>query len=78
MHALHERPTYTALLTRIPGDVKPEGLLQAMSADKKKKAGRQRFVLLRDIGDAFVTDRVDQKTVLETLKELTVEGFNPL
>jgi len=62
----------TALPTRIPGDLDPKGLLQAMSADKKKKAGRQRFVLLRDIGDVFVTDKVDPETVLETLKEVTV------
>ena len=48
-----------------------------MSSDKKKKAGRLRFVLPRDIGDVFVTDDVDESTVLETLKKLTVEGFNP-
>ena len=56
----------------------PDVLLHAMSADKKKKAGRLRFVLPRDIGDVFVTDKVDQKTVLETLIESTVEGINPL
>jgi hypothetical protein len=28
-------------------------------------------VLLHDIGDVFVTDKVDQKTVIETLQELT-------
>ena len=66
----------TALPTRIPGHVSPDGLLQAMRADKKKKAGRLRFVLLRDIGDVFVTDEVERKAVLETLKELTVEGIN--
>ena len=62
----------TALPTRIPGHVSPDRMLQAMSADKKKKAGRLRFVLLREIGDVFVTDEVDQKAVLETLKELAV------
>jgi 3-dehydroquinate synthetase len=42
-----------------------------MASDKKKKAGRLRFVMLRDIGDVFVTDKVDREAVIETLKELT-------
>ena len=61
----------TALPTRIPADVNPQRLLNVMASDKKKKAGRLRFVMLRDIGDVFVTDKVDQKAVIETLKELT-------
>ena len=60
-----------ALPTRIPKYANPDGLLHAMRADKKKKAGRLRFVLLRDIGDVFVTDEVDQKTVLETMRDVT-------
>jgi 3-dehydroquinate synthetase len=59
-----------ALSTRIPGDVNPDRLLKAMSTDKKKRAGRLRFVLLRDIGDVFVADAVPQSAVLETLKEM--------
>jgi 3-dehydroquinate synthase len=62
----------TALPTRIPADVNPRRLLKVMASDKKKKAGRLRFVMLRDIGDVFVTDKVDQKAVIETLKELTM------
>jgi 3-dehydroquinate synthase len=60
----------TALPSRIPSDVKPDRLLKVMARDKKKKAGRLRFVLLRDIGDVFVTDAVDQRAVIETLSEL--------
>jgi len=60
-----------ALPTRIPGDVKPQRLLKIMASDKKRKAGRLRFVMLRAIGDVFVTDKVDQKAVIETLQELT-------
>jgi 3-dehydroquinate synthetase len=41
-----------------------------MSTDKKRKAGRLRFVLPRNIGDVFVTDAVTRPDVLETLKEL--------
>jgi shikimate kinase/3-dehydroquinate synthase len=59
-----------ALPTRIPADVHPERLYKTMSLDKKKKAGRLRFVLLRDIGDVFVTDAVDKKAVIETVEIL--------
>jgi len=59
-----------ALPTHIPGTIKPEQLLQAMNADKKKKGGRLRFVLLRDIGDVFVTGAVPPTAVLETMREL--------
>jgi 3-dehydroquinate synthase len=61
----------TALPTRLPADVKPQRLLEVMASDKKKKAGRLRFIVLRDIGDVFVTDKVDREAVIETLKELT-------
>jgi 3-dehydroquinate synthase len=60
----------TALPTRIPTNVSPKLLLRAMSSDKKKAAGRLRFVLMRDVGDVFVTDAVTQQSVLETLQEL--------
>lgn len=60
----------TALPIRIPADVTSQRLLKIMASDKKKQAGRLRFVLLRDIGDVFVTEKVDQKAVIETLQEL--------
>lgn len=60
----------TALPTRIPGNISPNRLFETMHLDKKKTAGRLRFVLLRNIGDVFVTDAVTQTDVLETLKEL--------
>jgi len=41
-----------------------------MGSDKKKKAGRLRFVLLRDIGNVFVTDKVERAAVIATLEEL--------
>jgi 3-dehydroquinate synthetase len=60
----------TALPTRIPADVHAQGLYKTMSLDKKKKAGRLRFVLLRDVGDVFVSDAVDRAAVIETIKAL--------
>lgn len=57
---------------RIPGNLNSDQLFKAMSSDKKKKTGRLRFVLLRDIGEVFVTDDVTKKAVLETIEELTL------
>ena len=63
----------TGLPARIPAKVNPQRLLKAMASDKKKKGGRLRFVLLRDIGDVFVSDKPDQMAVIETLQELTAD-----
>lgn len=59
---------------RIPGDIRPDRLFGAMSSDKKKAAGRLRFVLLRDIGDVFITDTVPQSAVIKTLEQLVSES----
>jgi 3-dehydroquinate synthase len=59
------------LPTRIPEELAPEELLLAMRSDKKKKAGKLRYVLLKDIGDVFVTDEVPEDAVLGTLADLT-------
>jgi len=55
------------LPVRIPGELAPEELLLVMRSDKKKKAGKLRYVLIRDIGDVFVTDEVPEEAVLNTL-----------
>lgn len=43
-------------------------LLRLMGQDKKVKAGKLTFILVRDIGQAFVTRDVAPETVLEFLK----------
>lgn len=58
------------LPTHIPHELDPDALYAAMSADKKKQAGRLRFILLRDIGDAFIAADVPEQAVLETLSAL--------
>lgn len=55
------------LPTRIPADYPPERLYQAMGSDKKKAEGQLRFVLLRDVGDVFLTADVPEKMVLAAL-----------
>ncbi len=47
-----------------------EQLLEAMRHDKKIVDGRVRFVLLRSIGDVFVSDQVDAERVRAALEEL--------
>ncbi|MCK5351242.1 3-dehydroquinate synthase, partial [bacterium] len=58
------------LPTRIPADLAPDQLLLAMGSDKKKKAGKLRYVLIKNVGDVFVTDQVPEDAVLSTLAEL--------
>jgi len=60
----------SGLPTRIPNDLDPNQLLQAMGSDKKKKDGRLRYVLLKDVGDVFVTDQVHEDAVLDTFAAL--------
>ncbi len=58
----------SGLPARIPDDLAPDDLLQAMSTDKKKAKGALRFILIRDVGDVFITSRVSEKLVLNTLR----------
>jgi 3-dehydroquinate synthase len=63
--------THVGLPTRIRGGFSPEALLEAMASDKKKIGRQLRFVLLREIGDVFVTDSAPRSAVLDTLKEVS-------
>jgi 3-dehydroquinate synthase len=56
----------TGLPTRIEG-VTPASALDHMRIDKKVKAGRIRLVLLRSIGDSFVTADYSEPALLRTL-----------
>lgn len=60
----------TALPTRIPVGMDLEQVFAMMWHDKKKLAGKLRFILMRDAGDAFVTADVTETAVMETLVEL--------
>lgn len=60
-----------ALPCRIPATISPEAVMQAMHRDKKKREGHLRFVLLRDIGDVFLSEAVPPSIIMETLATLT-------
>ncbi len=57
-------------LADIPGDLPDtDGLLALMAQDKKVQEGRMRYVLLREIGQAFVADDVPEEAVRAVLDE---------
>jgi shikimate kinase / 3-dehydroquinate synthase len=56
---------------RIPTQLQAGALLQAMTTDKKRAAGKLRFVLIREVGDVFVSGDVPETAVLATLSALT-------
>lgn len=58
------------LPTRIPAHLHSDDLLAAMSSDKKKLRGQLRFVLMRDVGDVFLTPDVPPDAVQQTLQEV--------
>ncbi len=50
-----------------PSEIDAERYLQLMMVDKKVKDGRIRLVLLKDIGNAFVSDEYDTELLRQTL-----------
>lgn len=57
-------------LSDIPGDLPgAEALLELMGQDKKVIDGQLRFILARDIGEAFVTKDVPREAVLSLLRD---------
>jgi 3-dehydroquinate synthetase len=59
----------------IPGPLPPpEGLLAAMRQDKKARAGKLTFILVRAIGEAFIARDVAEADVLAFLRE---DGARP-
>lgn len=55
------------LTTEKPNTLNTQILLDAMALDKKNKAGRRHYILLREIGDAFETDQVALQAVQDVL-----------
>ncbi|MFZ0546250.1 MAG: hypothetical protein WAM60_12470, partial [Candidatus Promineifilaceae bacterium] len=58
------------LPTRIPADLSAGDIVQAMGSDKKKAAGKIHFILIRDVGDVFISRDVEETAVLETIESL--------
>jgi 3-dehydroquinate synthase len=58
------------LPTRIPTHIDLSRVYDAMRRDKKAASGRMRLVMLRAIGDVFLTDQVTRAEVLSTLEAI--------
>ena len=58
------------LPTRAPADMDYDRFMDIMAVDKKVRAGRIHFVLLKAIGEAFVTDRFDPEHLRATIEAL--------
>ena len=53
-----------------PPDIDAEKMMAAMQMDKKVRAKRPRFVLLRSVGDAFVSDEFSEDRLNEVLRRV--------
>ncbi|MGR3540024.1 MAG: 3-dehydroquinate synthase [Hasllibacter sp.] len=61
-------------LSEVPGGLPgADDLLELMRQDKKVRAGRLRFVLMREIGEAFVAEDVPEPEVLALLRDALSE-----
>jgi 3-dehydroquinate synthetase len=61
------------LPTLLDADIADEAVLEAMGRDKKFEAGQVRFVLLRNLGEAFVSDAVTGEDLRRALAGLRSE-----
>jgi 3-dehydroquinate synthetase len=59
-----------SLPTRLSDDMSAEVILSHMKHDKKFSDGRIRFVLLRALGDAFVSDEVTEAHIVDAIQGL--------
>lgn len=60
-----------SLPLELPKHVEPDKVMECVSRDKKFQGGAIRFVLLRQLGKPFVSERVTQDDLREALMHLT-------
>ncbi len=62
--------SHIGLSGRIPAALQPRDILEGMRHDKKRRHSRRRFVLLRGVGEPFISDDVDDSEILDLLESL--------
>ena len=60
---------HIGLPTKIHKNIKLNQMLDNMKVDKKSRNGVLHFVLLRNIGEAFLTSDYSEKELKESIKE---------
>ncbi|MDP2725073.1 MAG: hypothetical protein Q8O44_02250, partial [Syntrophales bacterium] len=58
------------LPTVIPGNIGTDLIMSKLTMDKKKSGKTINFVLIKNIGEPFVTGDVSEKILRETIEEL--------
>jgi 3-dehydroquinate synthase len=59
---------HIGLSAKVPATIQAQTVLEGMRHDKKRRHSRLRFVLLKDVGEPFISDDVDDSDVLEVLQ----------
>jgi len=55
---------------QLPADITTKDILQALRKDKKFHAGAVRFVLLRALGEAYVSNEITETDIVNAIEEL--------
>jgi len=58
------------LPTKLPANIQADELIKYINFDQKVKDGKKRFILLRDFGDAFISEYVSDKQIINCLNFL--------
>lgn len=58
------------LPTALPNHISTHSILEKMSRDKKFNGGAIKFVLLRSLGDAFVSSEVTEKAISDVIEKI--------
>ena len=61
---------HIGLSAKLPSSIEAGDVLEGMRHDKKRRQSRLRFVLLRDVGDPFISDDVDDSEILVVLESM--------
>jgi 3-dehydroquinate synthetase len=70
VHSLLKRYALPTDCSDLPASPSPEALLEALRKDKKCNPGAPQFILLKDIGESFISDATAYDVVLKFLKNL--------
>jgi 3-dehydroquinate synthase len=59
---------HIGLSAKVPASIEARDILEGMRHDKKRRQSRLRFVLLKDVGEPFISDDVEDSEILELLE----------